>query len=314
MEKYLSLLLSSKKIALFSHISPDPDTIGSTLALKLMLESLGKKVSIYCGGDIGENFNLFSETKLYNKDKLSGFDLFVSVDMATASMLGVYKDEFLAFGNTLKLDHHTIGDDFAGENVTKFYSAMAIFVFEIAEELNINISSDIATKLFFAIVGDTGNFKYNNTDSKTLLVASKLLEFGADINFINKNFFDKMTIPHIRLASKALLNAEVDEKNQYAILVANKKDYEKFGAEEIDNISNLPNYYLSAGVKIAVIIKDKSDGVHCSFRSVEGVDSSAIASKFGGGGHKCAAGCTIKKSVGEVKKLIKGMFEEIFKQ
>lgn len=309
MEEYLKKIKEANSIALFSHIRPDPDTVGSTLALKIILESIGKHVDIFCAGELDSEYNFLEDFKLYNKKELDGHDLLVSVDMATPTMLGEFEEKFLAFGNTIKLDHHPSGTDFAKINVVKLYSAMAVFAYEIAEELGVKISSEAATRLYFGILGDTGNFRYSNTDAKTFEVSSKLMEYGADAQLVQKQFFDKTTLAHIRLSSKALLSAEVAEDKFYAILIASRDDYISCGAPETESISNLPNMYLNAGFSVAVILKELSDGVHCSFRSHESFDCSAVAAQFGGGGHRCAAGCKIEGSLEEVKNKIKNIFE-----
>lgn len=313
MEKYLQELLQAKNIALFTHTRPDPDAVGSTLAMRQILQSLNKNVDIFCGGEVEESYNLLEDIVFFNKKSCKSYDLFVSLDMATPNMLGEHKDWFLSQTNTMKLDHHIAGSDFAKVNVSKNYSAMAIFVYQIATRLKVKVNKSVASRLFFGIAGDTGNFRYSNADALTFKVASKLIECGADNLFLQKQFFDKTTLAHIALSSLALLSAELDKGKNYAILTASKQDFELSHASEMESISNLPNYYLNAGVKVAVILKELSDGVHCSFRSNEGFDCSAVASKYGGGGHKCAAGCTASGDVEQIKAELIKIFDEYFK-
>lgn len=313
MEKYLQLLMQAKNIAVFTHVRPDPDAVGSTLAMRQILVSLGKGVDIFCSGTIPQSYSLFEDITFFNQKTCKNYDLLLSLDMATPNMLGEYQDWFMSESNTIKLDHHSTGTDFAKINISKKCSAMALFVYQIATKLKVKVTASIAERLFFGIVGDTGNFRYSNADALTFKVAAKLIDCGADITFLQKQFFDKTTLAHIFLSSRALLSAELDKDNNFAILVASKQDYELSNATEMEDISNLPNCFLNAGVKVAVILKELSDGVHCSFRSHEGFDCTAVASLYGGGGHKCAAGCTASGDIEQTKAELIKIFKEYFK-
>ena len=297
MKKTIKLIKKAKKIALFSHENPDPDTIGSTLALRDILLKMGKEVHLFCESKISENYYFLEDAKLY-EENLKEYDCLISVDVASEKMLGKYQDNFLNAENTIRIDHHIKGDNFAKHNIVKPYSACAILIFELAKLLKIKINSEIATKLFFAICGDTGIFRNNNTDSMTFEVVSKLLENGAEIRKVYSEFFDKKTVSYVKMSSHCLEGAITNDEFGYALLIAKKEDYEKYGVDsENDNLGNLPNSYLSCGYKIAVILKEKDDGIHCSLRSKFEFDVSKIAQNFGGGGHKNASGCSIIDSV-----------------
>ncbi len=312
MEKFLKTIKNSKKIALFSHESPDPDTIGSTIAMFLALKVLKKDVGMFCETENLSKYHFLPEVKTFNGKISNDFDLLISIDLANENMLGKYKDYFLSHTNTIKLDHHMGGGDYATQNVTKPYSACAILIYEIITKLKVKITSQIATCLYFAICGDTGTFRYSNTDSKTLLVASKLLDFGADSQYVFKEFFEKKQTNHVKLSSKILFEAETNEKFGYAVLCAESSDYKKFNIDpENDNLSNLPNTYLSCGYSIAFILKEKSDGVHCSLRSKADIDVSKLAEQFGGGGHKNASGCKFDCSISKAKKRLCEQIEKI---
>ena len=182
---------------------------------------------------------------------------------------------------------------------------------EIAEKLKVKIDEETATALYFGICGDTGIFRNNNTDSLTFLTASKLLDAGANIRRVYNGFFDKKTVPTVKMTSSCLLNAKLNDNVGYAILTAPKEDYEKFGVNpEIDVLGNVPNTYLSCGYKIAVILKEKEDGIHCSLRSKFEFDVSKIAGCFGGGGHKNASGCIINASLEQAEILMAQTIEK----
>ena len=133
MKDYIKILNKAKNIALFSHESPDPDTIGSTVALALMLKQKGKNISLFCESEIPAQYYFLEDVKFYNVKELDdSFDLLCSVDIAAPEMLGKYREKFLNFSNTLRLDHHANSQAFAKVNMVKIESACAIVIFDLA--------------------------------------------------------------------------------------------------------------------------------------------------------------------------------------
>ena len=303
MKKIIKQLKKANKIALFSHSNPDPDTIGSTLALYEALKQMGKDVDLFCDAETNENYSFLEDYKLYNSSlkETMDYDLYVAIDIASESMFTSFAEFFVAQENTIRLDHHISGSNYAKINYVKPESACAIVIFDLLKKMRFKISSKIATCLYFAICGDTGIFRNNNTDYVTFAVCSELLKLGAEMRKVYNEFFDKKTVPYIKLTSSILLGAKTNEEIGYAILRATAKDYKKFGANENENVSNLPHSYLNAGYKVAVILKEREDGIHCSLRSKFEIDCSKIAEKFGGGGHKNAAGCLIDSSIDDAE-------------
>lgn len=304
MHTIINLIKKSKNIAIFSHKTPDPDAIGSALALRLALLKLGKNVGLFCDGEIYGNFGFLEGFEEYNTKDLTGFDLYISVDVASSGLLGGFEETFCKFSNTIKIDHHGSGSRFAKHELVRLESACAIVVYELLKALKVKITKEQATCLYFGICGDTGIFRNNNTDSKTFLVCSELLEKQADIRKVYSEFFDKRTIENLYLTSNAIMGAVVNDEYKFVIMRVSTYDFERFGANENESIGNLPNMFLNCGYKIGVILKQKMDGIHCSFRSKFEYDVSKIAEKFGGGGHKNASGCLIIDSMSNAEKSV----------
>lgn len=306
MKKIIKLLKKARKIALFSHISPDPDTIGSTLALYHALKALKKDVYVFCDDEHLDKFAFLNADKLYNIAELDhSFDLLVAVDIATLERVGRFAEKFESANKNIRIDHHKSGDDFAKVNFMIPHSACGIIIYELITKLKVKITEEIATLLYFAICGDTGGFRFNNTDALTFATCEKLIKKGADIRRVYAEFFDKKTVPSLKLTSYALINAKINDELKYVVMKISKDDYEKFDACESEYVGNLPNLYLNCGYKIAAIVKEKSDGIRVSLRSKAEYDCSLVAEKFGGGGHKNASGISITdKPADEVEKEI----------
>ena len=304
MQTLVKLLKKVKNIAIFSHKSPDPDAIGSALAFRHALLKMGKKVALFCDDDMTGNYGFLEGFDEYNKAELSGFDLYISIDVASGSLLGKYEEEFSKFENTFKIDHHSMGNNFAKHNIVKSYSACAILIFELIKALKIKITEKIATCLYLGICGDTGIFKNNNTDSKTFSVCAELFDAGADFKTVYAEFFEKRTLANLYLTSNAIMSAYVSDDGEFSVMTVSTDDYDRFGANDNEHIGNLPHSFLNCGQKISAILKQKNDGIHCSFRSKFEFDVSKIAEQFGGGGHKNASGCLIIDSLSNAEKLV----------
>ena len=298
MQNIVKLLKKFKNIAVFSHKSPDPDAIGSALAFYHSLKKMGKNISLFCDDEMAGNFGFLDGFETYNKSDLSGFDLYVSIDVASGQLLGKFEEQFTKFDTTLKIDHHSVGNNFAKHNLVKTYSSCAIVIYELLKHLKVKIDKTTATCLYFGICGDTGIFKNNN------LVCSELLDLGADYKTVYSEFFEKRTLPNLYLTSNAIMSAYVNDENGFSVMTVSNDDYEKFGADENEHIGNLPHSFLNCGHKISAILKQKNDGIHCSFRSKFEYDVSRIAEKFGGGGHKNASGCLIIDSLQNAEKQV----------
>lgn len=312
----VKFLKKTKNIALFSHKGPDPDAVGSALALYKALKKMGKNVSLFCDDEMnGGNFGFLKGFEEYNKNELSGFDLFISIDVASGELLGKYEEQFTKFESSLKIDHHTAGTNFAKQSIVKPYSACAILIYELLKQMKVKIDKEIATCLYFGICGDTGIFKNNNTDSKTFSVCAELLDLGADFKQVYSEFFEKRTLSNLYLTSNAIMSAYVSDDQSFSVMTVSTDDYDKFGANENEHIGNLPHSFLNCGHKISAILKQKNDGIHCSFRSKYEYDVSKIAAKFGGGGHKNASGCMIIESLSvaerQVIEAIKNYLKEL---
>lgn len=314
MHETIKRIKKAKNIAIFSHKSPDPDAVGSALALKFALEKIGKNVALFCDDELVGNYGFLNGFSEYNTKELDGNDLYISVDVASSGLLGKFEEPFKNFSNTIKIDHHTSGEKFAQVEVVKFESACAVVIFELIQALKIKIDSNIATDLYLGICGDTGIFRNNNTDSKTFMICAKLLDLGAEYRKVYSEFFDKRTLANLLLTSNAILNSIIDDDQKYSIMSVSTDDYNKFGASESENIGNLPNAFLNCGYKISAILKQKNDGIHCSFRSKFEFDVSKIAEKFGGGGHKNASGCLIIDTLSNAENLVEKEIRNYLKE
>lgn len=309
-----SILEKVPAAALFSHVSPDGDSLGSMLALGLALESLGKKISYYNAGPIPENLKFLpGVNKISNSWPEELPEVLIFIDCAEAERaFGTINSEFIKDKQIINIDHHVSNNKFGTINwVDSKAAATGEMIYFLLKKMGVAISYDIAINLYTAIITDTGRFSYSNTTPDSFKIAAQLIKTGIDLAAINHIIFERKTLPQIKLLRKALTNLELLHNNSIAVIVLSQRDFLESGADE--NLSEgLVNYARSIEqVEAAVLIKELEDNeIKVSFRSNSWLDVNRVASRFGGGGHIRASGCTIYRPLKEAVKEVITALEE----
>lgn len=293
-------LQGEKSIALFCHIRPDGDSIGSALALKLSLQSLGSKVDVYCDDTIPLRFSFLNHVDTIFNGELGEYDALCAIDCADISRLGKYAENFAKHKNTYVIDHHVSNPRYAKINYVFDNASNCENVYALITQLGVQITSDIANLLGTGLVTDTGNFRHKNVTPYTFMVASKLLENGADFNAIVYNNFNKQTKERAKLFGIVMSKIRYFLDNRFAVATVFQSDIALSGATQdqtegfIDFVMGIDS--VEVGACILEIAKNK---FKISFRS-KNADVNAVAGTFGGGGHVLASGCQISGEYEEV--------------
>ncbi|MBR5304297.1 MAG: bifunctional oligoribonuclease/PAP phosphatase NrnA [Candidatus Gastranaerophilales bacterium] len=301
MEKeILKSIEDSSRILIITHVNPDGDTLGCASALK---SYIGEKADILI--QIKDNFN-FPNTYSFlphinNSKNLSNlnneYDLIIAVDVASIDrIIDKAKNIFEKAQNTIVIDHHKTNSGYGKINYIKGgISSTGEVLFDLFEKSNIEITSDMALGLYSAILTDTGCFKYESTTSHTFEIASSLSKLintsnVADLCYTNKP--KNLILFQNYLISNAIFCA--NDKIAYTLIT--KEIIEKFSAKDEYTEGICETLRSISGVEIAFVLKETNNGVKASIRTKE-IDATRIAEKFNGGGHKRAAGCTIKEKI-----------------
>lgn len=306
LEKVVQEIQNAKKIIIFHHIAPDGDSLGSALALKEIIEQLDSV-------EIIDNVITNYAPELYNYlpdiDKMKkiddsslyeSYDLGISLDCGSKDRLGLATELFVTAKKTISIDHHVSNTNFADiNNIDTSVSATGELVFDLIKPLNVTLTKDIATNIYTAILTDTGGFKFENTKPKTLRICADLLEAGADSVQIYKNCYEIKPLAMVKLQAKVINDAVLTENNQIAYGVVKRNLLEEMDATDdyVDGITETLRQI--KGVEVALVFKETlRKTTRVSLRSNR-LDVCAIASYFGGGGHKLAAGCLLNKRIDE---------------
>jgi phosphoesterase RecJ-like protein len=300
-------LRQAKNILIASHVFPDADAIGSQLALGNILESQGKKIFYYCDEFVSGMYEFMpgSEQLDSNLPDISQFDAAVAVDCGDRFRLGNEVDALLQIHPFIVIDHHAGHREFGDFGwVEGGRSSTAEMIFDLALALNADISYNAAFNLYAAIVSDSGSFKYESTTAYTFKVASYLLNRGVVPSEVAGKLFDNYSANRLRLLEKVLGSLELYFEGKIAVITATDEMFETAGAkrEDTEEFINLPRAIGS--VKVAAFLKETLDGyIKVSLRAKGECDVAQVALKFGGGGHRNAAGYRAKnKTLAEVSE------------
>ncbi len=298
----VSAIEKSKKILICPHKNVDGDGLGSAYALKLALLKIGKEAQVEIEQRDCNNRIL----KIIKDIETEAFepDLIIAVDCGDVERLGDRAKRFTEFDNTVNIDHHGTNVGYARVNYVDGCAAAAgEIIFDLIKYMNITIDDEIASNLYVAISSDTGGFAYSNTTAHTHSVAGELIGFNIDFPAINAYLFHTNTNRELMLIKEALDTLEVIADGKIASVTVTKAVIDKYNATDSE-LGGIVDYPRSIDtVIIAFYFKEFDGGVKVSMRST-GPDVSAIAVKYGGGGHIRASGCAINKPIDEVKKML----------
>ena len=295
------ILLAHDHYTIITHRRPDGDTIGSSAALCMGLRQLGKTAHVLENPEITPKYAHLHQG--LTKQAAEAGDFLVTVDVASPGML---PDDCKSMTFDLRIDHHGSATSFTPvELVEGGTAACGEIIYGLLSEMGIELDIPMANALYTAISTDTGCFRYANTTADTLAAAAACVKAGAESFNITQALFETNSLARLKVQAYMLEHAHFLQNGQIAICCLPKAAEEACGANEddLDNISGFPRTI--EGVKLAVTLReDGNNRVKMSVRAVPGQDASALCAKFGGGGHKGAAGASMSMSLSEAVKAV----------
>ncbi len=298
-------IAQAKKVALCAHVSPDGDTVGSTLALRLGLMQLGKVVAVFCQDKIPDNLHFLCGADAFRTaDSMENetFDLTVAVDAADEARLGTSVKALERAAFTVQVDHHGTNPGYARINdIDPSASATALLVKELLEHLNVVLTPEIGQCLYTGISTDTGNFAFSNTTPEAFRAAGELLEkCHLPLAELNRVLFRQRAKAQTKLIGRALDTMRFAAGGRIAVMTISLQDMADCEAMP-EHTDTLVNFGLDTeGVQLAMMARETEDGcTKVSLRAIAPYAVDGIAMTFGGGGHALAAGCTVNSPLQE---------------
>lgn len=291
LDRVLQEIRERRRFVVTSHARPDGDGIGSALACAQILRHMGKQADVVMHDGVPRIYqSLPFADRVIHSDSVPPNDAVVVLecDSIKRTQLSGLENCFL-----INVDHHATGRNFAQVNwIDSSAMATAELIYRMARLAGVPLDADMATCLYTALMTDTGSFMFEGTNEHTFAIARELVLAGADPAHCARNIYFGHSTAKLRLLGAALAN--LHREGTLAWIWVTQEQMESFGAREED-CEGLVNYALSIGdVQVAIFFRELADGRwRVSLRSKGEVNVSTIAEHFGGGGHKCASGCSV---------------------
>ena len=296
---------------IMTHKRPDGDTVGSAAALCLGLRKMGKTAHVLRNMEVTEKYVRLHEG--LNKDCPETGDTLITVDVAAPNLLPDAVSHLARFVK-LRIDHHGSDTPFAPlDLVDAGAGACGEIIWDLLRELEIPLDQQIANALYIAVSTDTGGFRYANTTAHSFLTAAACAEAGGDIHGINQSIFGTNSFAKLRLQGWMVENIRFFGNGALAVCPLPRTVERELGVTEDDmeSISGFPRSI--EGVRMAATLRELPDGkIKVSLRALPGYDAAAVCRKFGGGGHKGAAGATLDTPLEAAAEMVAAEMERVF--
>ncbi|HVR43995.1 MAG TPA: bifunctional oligoribonuclease/PAP phosphatase NrnA [Thermoanaerobaculia bacterium] len=305
---------NGRRFLITSHRNPDGDALGSALALRGLIRQMGKEAAVRVRDPFSPALaHIPGAAEVVVADTLpgdypDGFDALFAMECPDPGRTGFP----VLPGPVVNIDHHLGNLEYGEINYLDLEApSVGEMVLHLAKELELEIDRDIAIAMYVSLATDTGFFRYTNTTLRAFDAASELVRAGADPGEISLWINESASIGSIRLLGLCLSTLVLHAGGKIATLEMPRRFLAEAGASSEES-EGIVNYGRTIdGVLVSVLLKEAEGGTRVSMRAKPGVDVQAVASAFGGGGHKAASGCFVPLPMPEAKEKLLGMLQQI---
>lgn len=302
---------SSSPLIILTHVRPDGDAIGSCLGLALLAKSLGKSVRIELDGSCPINLSFLQPSDLmipFGTLPIPDNAEIVVVDTGTWNQLKPFQEAIRSPGRkVVVVDHHKTQDDLGGHLILDTNAeAASVLIAQFYKEMGEIPDPLAATALFVGLANDTGWFRHSNCHAGTFQLAGELVKHGANPAWIHDQLFCRESIQRQRIKGHVFSTMKLHADGRIGSFKFRKTEPNILGGASIDSVGGLVDIPRQvANVKVALGLYEQNDGsTRASLRSDGSVDVASICAKYGGGGHKPAAGCTINLDADQAELML----------
>jgi phosphoesterase RecJ-like protein len=310
-------LRDARNVGVASHIRPDADALGSTIAFALWLRDCGKEVTAYNEEGSTSKFHYLPCHEIVSLPPSTPqkFDVFVALDTSVKNRLGTVNKAIAPSTPILNIDHHISNENYGDVNyIDPSAPATGQILLEFFQHVGARVSAEMATNLFAAISTDTGSFQYAGTNERTFAAASHLIGCGVDVPGLSRAIYDSQPRRRFELLRHALNTAEFHCDDRIATFSLPMDLVERLKVLPEDNEGIIDHLRSIEGVEAAVFFEELPEGkVRVSARSkFPRIDVCKVCKKFEGGGHPMAAGARVDGKLTQVKTdFLKALSDEI---
>ncbi len=316
-EQIRHTLDSATRICVASHVRPDGDAYGSTIAMALYLQSCGKEVSAWNEEGMTAKFSYLPESCMVAPppDGKHDFDVFLALDTSTKERLGRVLKATGCVGTWVNIDHHVSNHRYADLNyIDDGAPATAQILYDYLRFAGADITPAMAVNLYAAVSTDTGSFQYDKTSPRTFRLAADLVERGVDVAAISRSMYDSYPRRRLELLKSLLNSARFGCDDRVASFSLAIETARNLAVLPEDNEGLIDHLRAVEGVQVAVFFEElPGNKVRVSMRSKEPrFDVCRICGLFGGGGHPQAAGARVAGSLDAVEeKVLEAICHEV---
>jgi len=294
---------------LVTHVEPDGDGIGACLALAHVLRGMGKVACVWLPQGVPDKYRFLPGAEEVVRESAPE-PVALVLDCDGESRLGEALATVKQAEIIINIDHHPGTKPFGHLDwLDPSSPAVGYQVHQLIRALEQPITLEVATCLYTAIGTDSGFFRYSNTTPGLLRVAAELVEAGADPRAIAEATLDRYDLPVVRLAGRALASATLRLDGSAAVVTLVDDDYAWAGTRQTEGVIDFLRSV--AGVDLLVLMREDADGWRVSLRSLGTTDVGAAARRLGGGGHRLAAGCTLRGDADAVWATLEAALREV---
>jgi phosphoesterase RecJ-like protein len=310
LDRAVAAIRDARTLALACHVGPDGDALGSMLAMHHLCRAQGR-ASIASWSEpfiVAPHYDYLPGLDIVTKplDFPAEPDVMVTFDCGSIDRLGDLAPAARAARELIVLDHHRSNDRYGTINVVEpDAAATAVVVRELVRRLGWQLNRDAAICLYTGLVTDTGRFQYSNTTPEVFAMAEELSHFDLPIAQMTRQLFEESRFDYLQLVAACLGRSELDRDLRFVATWITEDDMRRYGVaiEETEGLIDLVRR--AAEAEVSCVLKETPDGIRVSLRAVSSADVGAVAQRFGGGGHRFAAGFTAPGSVWQVLEAIK---------
>ncbi|WP_416334505.1 DHH family phosphoesterase [Anaerococcus sp. DFU013_CI05] len=291
-EKLKNLIDDAETIGVVSHVNPDGDNLGSSLAFARALRNYGKDTQVVGHDTIDNYLKFLPDLEFYENNYKDSYDLLLILDASELDRIGDAQPLASKSKKTAVVDHHLGGKITSDLNIIHPEApATCQLIFEIIERMALPLDEKTANLLFTGIVTDTGRFMYYDTNRETFEIAGKLIDLGADKEKIYSALYQNKPIDVLKFETDLIANAEFMGDRVFALASIDKVDEYGVQMGDSEHIVNILRDL--EGISISMLVKEYGNGEYKVSMRSKGIDISKTARENGGGGHANASGFSI---------------------
>lgn len=314
-ERAVRIIEDAPALALACHVGPDGDALGSLLAMHHLCRAHGKpSVASWSEPfEVAPHYSCLPGLDLCTKpaDFPQAPGVMLTFDCGSISRLGDLVPAAHHADELIVVDHHASNDHYGTVNVIDpDAAATAVLVHRLAQALGWHLNRDAALCLYTGLVTDTGRFQYSNTTPEVFALAEELSSFDLPIAALSRQLFEEHRFNYLQMVGACLARAELDRDLRFVATWVTNFDLDGFDVDVAETEGLIDLVRRTAEAEVACVCKETPEGIRVSLRSVSQVDVGAIAARFGGGGHRFAAGFTAPYPVTDVLAAIKDAVRE----